>query len=74
MRSYDLLSPRCGVKQVMELPAFLAGLTDRDRKLMMFQDDAPCDDGMPYDQWERIRSERSLLLARLMGRELPDVS
>jgi hypothetical protein len=35
---------------------------DRKAKLRAFDCESPSNDGMPYDQWERIRSERAVLI------------
>lgn len=38
----------------------------RATKLLSWDDEAPIEDGMNYEQWERLRSERSeILIAKL---------
>ena len=68
----DLFSRDRRFKRAMTPREYGETLTARDRKLLSWNADAASDDGMPYDQWERLRGEQSLVMVRLLGRELPE--
>jgi hypothetical protein len=41
-------------------------LTPQQQALIDWEEAAPSDDGMDYDEWEQKRTERAVLLVRMM--------